>query len=230
VQSNGPAATAGLQKGDVVTQVGSTPVTDEADLRNTMLQYAPGSTVDIKYLRGGVEGATKIKLVDIASLEKQTPAAAPAPDGQGHMPNEDQLRKLFDNPDGSTVPPDGFRQFFHSMVPDGGSQTHADRTIGQPAHLGVTVGDLTADNRAQLHIPEGVQGALVTAVEPDSIADSLGMRPGTVVTKLGSVTVKTATDLVNAMKAVKWGDSSHVVFSTYGDGSVVSESADVSFR
>jgi serine protease Do len=229
VKSDGPAAIAGLQKGDVIVRVGSTPISDEADLRNSMLQYAPGSTVDVEYLRGGADKVTKIKLIDMASLQQNTPDAANTPGGSNRMPNEDELRKFFESPD-NAVPslPDHTQRFFHSTPQDNGN--HPDRKVGQPAHLGVQVGELNAQTRAQFHVPSDVNGALVVDVEPGSVADSLNIQPGTVVTRLGVTPIKSANDLVVAMKSVKWGDTQRIEFASYGDGSVVTESLDAHFR
>lgn len=48
-----PAQRAGLREGDVITQVGSAVVADNAELMAALLPRAPGSSVDVSVARGG---------------------------------------------------------------------------------------------------------------------------------------------------------------------------------
>jgi S1-C subfamily serine protease len=54
VEDGAPAATAGVQVGDVIVEVGGTPVTDPDSLR-LALGDRPGETVELVVLRGGVK-------------------------------------------------------------------------------------------------------------------------------------------------------------------------------
>jgi putative serine protease PepD len=49
----GPAAAAGLKQGDVVTQIGSSPIHDSGDLVAAIATHKPGDKVDITVKRGG---------------------------------------------------------------------------------------------------------------------------------------------------------------------------------
>jgi len=49
--NDGPAAMAGVKKGDVVVRIGSMPITSQVDLRNSMIKYAPGSKIEIEVVR-----------------------------------------------------------------------------------------------------------------------------------------------------------------------------------
>jgi serine protease Do len=72
----------------------------------------------------------------------------------------------------------------------------ADPT-GDALH-GVGVVDLDQKNRATLKLPERVQGALVSQVEPDSAAYEAGLRPGDVITEINQQPVKNAEQAVAA--------------------------------
>jgi serine protease Do len=64
------------------------------------------------------------------------------------------------------------------------------------ALAGVGVADLDQNTRAELKIPEQVQGAVITEVAPDSAAYQAGLRTGDVITELNRMPVKNAQDAV----------------------------------
>lgn len=53
VTSDGPAATAGLQAGDFITEIGGQPVTGEGVLESVITSYRPGREVQVKAWRAG---------------------------------------------------------------------------------------------------------------------------------------------------------------------------------
>jgi len=59
---------------------------------------------------------------------------------------------------------------------DGGPQNNGK--------LGISVGDLTADARQQIHAPDQLHGVLVQNVRPDSPADDAGLQPGDVIVEI----------------------------------------------
>ncbi|UWE08856.1 S1C family serine protease [Actinacidiphila bryophytorum] len=65
VTKGGVAAKAGLQSGDVITKLGSTPITTVQSLTTALAALAPGTKVPVTYDRGG---ATKTTQVTLASL------------------------------------------------------------------------------------------------------------------------------------------------------------------
>jgi putative serine protease PepD len=60
--SNGAAAKAGIKAGDVISKVNGDIVQGPDGLRATIRSFAPGTTVDITYERGGVEHTIKVTL------------------------------------------------------------------------------------------------------------------------------------------------------------------------
>lgn len=233
VRSNGPAAEASLQKDDVIVRVGQTQINNEADLRNSMLQYAPGSSVDVEYVRHGDHKVAKVKLADSEALIKQEMASEgvqmPQQDDSQKGGNpEDELRKLFDNPDGAPgIPRENLRKLFGG--PDK-AQPRAEHKAGEPAKLGVSLLDVNDANRSTYHLPKDASGAIIRSVEDGSVADDLGLRAGDLITRIGDLKIHSAKELVDAMKSVKWGDSKRLEFYRYGENSVSSQSADVTFK
>jgi putative serine protease PepD len=62
VSSGGPAAAAGLQAGDVITNVGDRVVTDADSLIVAVRSNNPGSTVAVTYTRGGASATAQVRL------------------------------------------------------------------------------------------------------------------------------------------------------------------------
>jgi len=52
IDSNSPAAKAGLQVGDIITQIGDYALSDTQPYLNALFHYAPGDTVTLKVARG----------------------------------------------------------------------------------------------------------------------------------------------------------------------------------
>lgn len=212
-----PAKDAGIKPGDVIVRIGSVNVRNQMDLRNAMLRYGPGETVDIEYVRAGKHETVKVKLG-----EPPKPVAQQAP--QNSPFNGDSRNFNFEGM------PKEFRDFQKQFGKLGDDNQDVAPLKSGPARLGVSVDATNKTLRQQYRIPDSVAGAVVTVVEPGSVADRLGIKPGDVITKLGDRTIKGAEDLVSAMKDVKWGDSRHLSFTRYGEGSMVQQSRDITFR
>ncbi|HEY3781105.1 MAG TPA: PDZ domain-containing protein, partial [Fimbriimonadaceae bacterium] len=215
--STGPAAAAGLQKGDIITRVGTFTVRNEQDVRDAMYHYAPGTTVDIEALRGSQHQIFKVKLGDKKDWDAQLAKQYKASQQSEEVPNGQQFP--FSIPNGPDL-----KQF---GAPDQSAPT-APHT--GPAKLGVVVEDISDSNRGDFNIPAGVTGAVVTSVAPDSVADHMGITPGCVITQLGSTTVHSAQDVRNAMKDVKWGETRQLGYTQYSANGMTNKSAPVKFQ
>ncbi len=62
VAAGGPAATAGLQSGDVITKIGQFALRDESDLAIAMIKQAPGTKVTVEFYRGGKKQTADVTL------------------------------------------------------------------------------------------------------------------------------------------------------------------------
>jgi serine protease Do len=80
----------------------------------------------------------------------------------------------------------------------GGNAPQAQTSQGA---LGLTLAPLTPDARNQLNLPDSANGAVITAVTPNSPADVAGLQPGDLVVGVGPTDVNNPTDVVNAITA-----------------------------
>jgi serine protease Do len=212
VPSDSPSAAAGIKPNDVIIRIGSVPVTDQVDLRNAMLKYAPGTAVDVELVRDGKHETVSVKLKEIPE-ELLRPTQQPN-SRSFNMPN-----------DGSTPDVKDFmKQFEDRLKSDSPSQK-----VGR-AQLGVQVQDIDANGRKQFNIPNGATGAVVASVLPGSVAERLGLKPGDVIQKIGDLEVKSAEDVKKGMEAVQWGDVRQVGSVRFSPEGAVKQVRDVQFK
>ena len=84
---------------------------------------------------------------------------------------------------------------------DGSSPAGNDN--GQPGSqgsIGVALAALTPELRQQLGVDDSVHGAVVHGVQPNSPADQAGIRPGDIITGVGSHLVSNPSDAVKAVR------------------------------
>jgi 2-alkenal reductase len=65
VGGNSPADRAGLREGDVVLSIDDQDITKEDTLSEILMDYNPGDTVEISYLRGNTERTTDLRLAEV---------------------------------------------------------------------------------------------------------------------------------------------------------------------
>jgi len=65
VTPDGPAKSAGVQRGDVLLEVNGKPVTTSNQLRNSISMMPPGTSVNLKLLRDGSERNISVKLAEM---------------------------------------------------------------------------------------------------------------------------------------------------------------------
>jgi serine protease Do len=147
------AADAGVQVGDVITELDGRKLKDGQDFRFQIAAMAPGSVHNLTILRKGK------KLVLPVTLGRQP----------------EDLAKAF------------------QLKPDGGP----DKS-GTAEELGLKVADLTPELARRYGYAAGTTGVVITAVKRRS-ADTLGLRPGVLITRIGDTEVSTAAEFAEAV-------------------------------
>ena len=199
--NDGPAAMAGIKKGDVVVKINSLPIDSQVDLRNAMIKYGPGSKVEVEIVRD-----RQVKTFTITAKEPPIVQNNPLPQFNRGQGNDQELD-----------PEDfhGFEDFPRVPSPD----TVPNQSDN--ARLGVEVGNVDATSQKTFNIPNGVKGAVVSSVLPRSVAANAGLEIGDVVTELGGQPIENAEALAQAMKKVKRGETRSIKYLRFSDGSRV---------
>ncbi len=90
VTADGPAAKAGLKRGDVITSLNGQKVEDSNDLRLRVSQTAPGTPVELKVIRDGQSRNFNVTLGELPEKDEK----APAPEGSGSSLDGVQVQTL----------------------------------------------------------------------------------------------------------------------------------------
>ena len=78
VQAASPAEQGGIRRGDIITAVDGTPVTDGNVLRNHVAQLLPGTKARISVLRGGKEETVSVTLAELKATARDGEGAPEA--------------------------------------------------------------------------------------------------------------------------------------------------------
>lgn len=217
IPNDGPSAVAGLKKGDVIVRIGDVRITNQQELRNSMLRYAPGQTVDVEYVRDGKVRSAEVKL----GTPPKDLTISREPEEDGSSPSRPPFFREFNFPEFD--------------IPELGRPRPDEKEDVAPlregkARLGVTIESLSETLRKQFNIPESATGVVVIQVEPGSVAQRAGLRPGDVIQGLGDKEIKTRDDLSRAMEGIEWGDRSSLKSIRFGKGSQVVQERTITFR
>jgi serine protease Do len=86
---------------------------------------------------------------------------------------------------------------FHGNSEVASNDSHDDSDGTKTGKLGLAVGDLTADTRQQVNVPERVHGVVVQNVRPGSPADDAGIQPGDVIVEVNRKPAQSASQFAN---------------------------------
>lgn len=75
IQDGGPAAKAGLRRGDVVTSVGGQPIKSATELTKKIHATAPGSSVQLAMVRAGKQSSLSVTLGQLPHEPRQQPGS-----------------------------------------------------------------------------------------------------------------------------------------------------------
>ncbi|MBV9488275.1 MAG: DegQ family serine endoprotease [Verrucomicrobia bacterium] len=196
--------------------------------------------VTIQDLTPGLSQALKLNRTSGALISDVTPSgpaqAAGIKSGDvilkfNNQPVEDanQLKlRVAETAPGTTVPVEvdrnGQAKTFNVTLQEMSGNRLADNdTQGAPSGsgqneslTGVTVTNLDSQARSQYQVPDSVQGALVSEVDPNSAAYEAGLRPGDVITEINHHAVRVAADAVNLTQNTPKGETLVKVWSQGG--------------
>ena len=107
VTEDGPADKAGLQAGDVITMLGTTPITSQQDVKSALgsKTYKAGDTATVTYVREG-----QVYTTDLTFGSTTEKPADPEPQSATQQPQQGQQDRSYDDYYGDME--DFFNQFF----------------------------------------------------------------------------------------------------------------------
>jgi serine protease Do len=83
VSEDSPAERAGIKRGDVILALDGQPVSDSNSLRNQISRLKPGTTVEVKVLRGGQEKEMSVRLAEMTARTAANDSEESSPRGRG---------------------------------------------------------------------------------------------------------------------------------------------------
>lgn len=190
-----PADRAGIKKGDVITKIGERVIEGQIDLRNSMLELAPSTQAKIDFIRDGKQNSVTV------TLEEAKPLAAAKPESRT-MPFSGKDGDIFKSPDIKDLQ-ERLRQF----SPDDPALHEEDVAPlkNGKVRLGISIDNLTPENRKKNNIPPSVRGVLIGSIESDSVLGRNGIKSGDVIESLGGKKVETVEQLSSEVARLTWG-------------------------
>jgi serine protease Do len=83
VEAEGPAAKAGIQRGDLIVRFGDTPIEKTRDLPRAVAAAKPGSEVELELIRDGKQIEKQVEISELEEEETQVARHAAPSDDQG---------------------------------------------------------------------------------------------------------------------------------------------------
>lgn len=182
------AGKAGIKKGDVVVAFNGNKVKNELGLRIDLYKAAPGDSVSVSYVRDGSRREAQLKLDE----PEPQPMAQATPNQMSPFPFGD-----------GSGDPNGFNT---PQAPQG------------PVRLGVGIREVDDTTRGQFGLPKEAKGLVVTNVDPESFADSVGAKAGDLLAEINGEPVANLADVRRILDKVTWGDRVTIVLNRYENG------------
>lgn len=166
VQADAPGAKAGLQVGDVITELNGQKVNDAGELQVEVGQKTPGTKIELTVLRDNKTMTVPVTLEAMGSHAGES--SGNNAEGQGKM------------------------------------------------RWGLSLGNLTPDERDQLQAPRDVHGAVVEQVQLGSSADNAGLQQGDIILEVNRHKVQTAADVQQTLSSIPKGQDALVLVWSNG--------------
>jgi serine protease Do len=196
VREDSPAAKAGIEKGDIITDFDGEHVRSARHLSRLVAETPEGRTVKTAVLREG-------KRVDLSvtpesgthagrRIEREFEFKVPPPDMFAVRPGDEMMG-----------PGPGSRKFFFdARPPKGGGPGDFMWFAPGRARLGVGIEELTPQLAEYFGTKDGL---LVTSVEPDTPAAKAGLKAGDVITSVNGKAVSSGGELIEAVQSAEDG-------------------------
>ena len=196
VLENSPAASAGLQNGDVIIRFNGEEITSVRKLTRLISEVAPDHQIKLTVLRNGRESELS------ATLGKRPTPKFEMGNFDFHMAVPPGKLELPDRPDFPPVP--DFKNLPRVPgVPDGDGDTFFWRS-GSSRQIGVSVSPVTKQLGDYFGVAEGA--LLISSVRENSPAAKAGLRAGDIIVEVNGKAVKGDFDLIRAIGEKKDGD------------------------
>ena len=221
VSPGSPADKAGIKKGDIIEKIGDKTVEGQIDLRNSMLEMAPKTQAKIEYVRDGNTKSVTVTLEEAKPLKAQS--------NMKTMPFNGKEGDIFGSPDLKDFQ-DKLRQRMTPNEPSNGDEPDVAPLKNGKAKLGISIENLTPENRKKNNIPSSIHGVLVGKLEGDSVAGRNGINSGDVIEVFAGKKVETAEQLSSEMAHLNWGDRIHIKVRRYEKGSEMTFEKDITFK
>ena len=194
IMDDSPAATAGIRQGDIITAIGTKPVTSSTELRKAVRGYKAGQSVAVKVVRGGQTRTFNVKLAEPPdegedTFEWTTPAPAPRAPLPPDAPKA-KVYRFYGNGD--------------DVMDFGDLNGNMMMSMTGRGRLGVRIEDLNAELGEYFKGAAG-KGVIVMGVNDDTPAKKAGMKAGDVITKVNDTAVANSEDLVSALRKLDAG-------------------------
>ena len=175
---NSPAGRAGLRSEDIIISINGQPVKNYRDLIRRIGSLPVGSIASIDYVRDGQKHTASVK------LEERVEAGAE---------DTQELRSFPFDPHHRLQPPQ------ENLEPERRDRQERKQTIG------MMVQTLTTERAKQRGL-DGIRGALVVAIERDSLGMKNGLRSDDVVIEINRKQISNEEDYARATRELKSGD------------------------
>ncbi len=123
LEPDGPAAKAGIQRGDVIVSINGKPVQDSRDLRFTIASLSPGDDVRLGIVRNGESREITVRLSELPTDGEEEPRTFDTPEGPGGLGI--QVQALTDEIRQQLQLPQGARGVVVARVQPGGASADA---------------------------------------------------------------------------------------------------------
>lgn len=187
VEPGSPAATAGVQRGDLIEQINGERLSSSAQLRTVVATRGADADIALTYTRSGERRQSDVHLLERPERAVAAPEGAPsAPQGFGVPPG------MVPNPRIAPSAP------YFGGPPN--NAPSAPRVAGIEI-AGMLVADLDARTRQLFGVPLFIEhGVIVADVGAGSSAAMAGLEPGDVITEVARAPVGTSEALARALQ------------------------------